>query len=149
MMKKILLLICLSVVFSSAALARNNTDLEKEKAEIKQVALDYIESWYEGCGKRMEKALHPELVKRTMKIDKKSGNCTLDQMGAMALVQLIRKGYGKNTLKAEQQKDIVVLDVYENTASAKIIAKDWIDYIHLVKWNNEWKIVNVLWEMKQ
>jgi hypothetical protein len=24
----------------------------------------------------------------------------------------------------------------------------WIDYMHLAKWNGEWKIANVLWELK-
>jgi hypothetical protein len=26
--------------------------------------------------------------------------------------------------------------------------KDWIDYLHLAKYDGRWKIVNVLWEMK-
>jgi hypothetical protein len=25
---------------------------------------------------------------------------------------------------------------------------EWIDYLHLARWNGEWKIVNVLWELK-
>ena len=41
-----------------------------------------------------------------------------------------------------------MLDVYENAASAKIIAATWIDYLHLARWNGQWKIVNVLWELK-
>jgi hypothetical protein len=27
------------------------------------------------------------------------------------------------------------------------VASDWIDYLQLAKWNGEWKIVNVLWEL--
>jgi len=49
-------------------------------------------------------------------------------MSAMGLVQGTRNGGGKDTPKAEQQKDVTVLDVYENAASAKIIASGWIDY---------------------
>jgi hypothetical protein len=26
--------------------------------------------------------------------------------------------------------------------------RDWIDYMHLVRWNGAWKIVNVLWELR-
>ena len=44
--------------------------------------------------------------------------------------------------------DVTVLDVFENAASAKIVASDWVDYLHLARWNGEWKIVNVLWELK-
>ncbi|MCK5077569.1 MAG: nuclear transport factor 2 family protein [Calditrichia bacterium] len=148
-MKKLLLLILLTVLITSFSFAHEKADIEKEKAAIKQAALNYIEGWYEGNADRMERALHPELAKRTIKIDKKSGRYHLDQMSAMTLVQITRKGYGKNTPKEEQQKDVTILDIYENTACAKIIAKDWIDYLHLVKWNDEWKIINVLWELKK
>jgi hypothetical protein len=69
-------------------------------------------------------------------------------MGAMLLVQMTRSGSGKNTPVDKQQKDVTILDVYGNAAVAKIIAKDWIDYLQLGKVNGRWVIVNVLWEMK-
>lgn len=31
-------------------------------------------------------------------------------------------------------------------ASIKLIADEWIDYMHLVKLNGSWKIINVLWQ---
>jgi len=40
------------------------------------------------------------------------------------------------------------LDIYQNSASAKNVASDWIDFLHLPKWNGRWVIVNVLWEQK-
>ena len=56
-------------------------------------------------------------------------------------------GAGRPTPKAEQQKDVTVLDVFENAASAKIVASSWIDYLHLARFNGRWVIVNVLWEL--
>jgi putative lumazine-binding protein len=35
---------------------------------IKQTALDYIEGWYEADAVRMERALHPDLAKRIVRI---------------------------------------------------------------------------------
>src|SRR5438034_7745133 len=32
--------------------------------------------------------------------------------------------------------------------SVKIVASDWIDYLHLAKYDGRWVIVNVLWELK-
>jgi hypothetical protein len=122
-------------------------ELDDEDA-IKQAALDYIEGWYEGNAERMERALHPELAKRMVYTDQKRNMSRLDQIGAMGLVQATRKGYGKNTPVDKQQKDVTILDRYGNTACAKIIATDWIDYLHLVKWNERWVIINVLWELK-
>lgn len=115
---------------------------------IKQAALDYIEGWYEGNAERMERALHPELAKRIVRTDPKSGRSGLGQQSAMTLVNSTRAGGGKTTPKEKQQKDVTVLDIFGNSASAKIIASDWIDYLHLAKWNGRWVIVNVLWEMK-
>jgi hypothetical protein len=42
----------------------SGADMEKEKEIIKQVALDYIEGFYEGSAERMERALHPEFHKK-------------------------------------------------------------------------------------
>ena len=115
---------------------------------IKQAALDYIEGWYEGNAERMERALHPELAKRIVQKDQR-GRSNLGQMGAMKLVQLTRMHDASDVVpKERQQKDVTVLDIFGNAASAKVIASDWIDYLHLAKWNGRWVIVNVLWEMK-
>jgi len=118
-----------------------------DAAAIKQAALDYIEGWYEGNAERMERALHPELAKRIVQTDA-NGRSRLGQMSAMTLVQGTRNGGGKNTPKENQQKDVTILDVFENAASVKVVASDWVDYLHMAKSNGRWVIVNVLWELK-
>jgi hypothetical protein len=119
-----------------------------DAAAIKQTALDYIEGWYEGNAERMERSLHPELAKRIVITDPATGKSKLDQMGAMTLVQRTRSAIGTKTPKDQQQKDVVILDVFENVASVRITATDWIDYLHMARFNGRWVIVNVLWELK-
>lgn len=120
---------------------------DADKAAITQTALDYLEGWYAGDGERMERALHPELAKRIVRTNAQ-GQSRLDQMSAMTLVQGTRRGGGKNTPKDKQQKDITILDVFENAATVKAVASDWVDYLHIAKSNGRWLIVNVLWELK-
>src|SRR5918993_1067566 len=84
---------------------------------IKQTALDYIEGFYEGNAERMERALHPDLAKRIVQKDQR-GRSTLGQMGAMRLVQMTRMHEDKIP-KEKQQKDVTVLDIFGNAASAK------------------------------
>ena len=115
--------------------------------QIKQTALDYIEGFYEGDAARMERALHPELAKRIVNTDQQ-GRSIFNHMGAMRLVQLTRVSSGKEIPKEKQQKDVTVLDIFGNAASAKVVAAGWIDYMHLAKWNGKWLIINVLWENK-
>lgn len=121
---------------------------EADSAAIRQTALDYIEGYYEGDADRMERAVHPELAKRIVRTDAKNGRSRLDQMSAMALVQGTRAGYGKNTPQENRQKDVSILDIFEQAASVKIVASDWVDYLHMAKFNGKWVIVNVLWELK-
>jgi hypothetical protein len=119
-----------------------------DAAAIKQTALDYIEGWYEGNAERMERSLHPELAKRIVRTDAQSGSSRLDQMGALTLVQRTKAGGGTKTPKERQQKDVTILDVFENAACVKVVATDWVDYLQVAKFNGRWVIVNVLWELK-
>jgi hypothetical protein len=134
------------VIMVSATAARSQSPADA--AAIKQTALDYIEGWYEGNAERMEKALHPDLAKRIVRTNPQNNRSSLGQMSAMSLVQGTRGGGGKETPKDKQQKDVTILDVFENAASVKVVASDWIDYLHVAKWNGRWVIVNVLWELK-
>jgi hypothetical protein len=40
-----------------------------------------------------------------------------------------------------------ILDRFENVASVKADADYGVDYLHMAKWNGEWLIVNILWEL--
>lgn len=119
-----------------------------ESAAIRATALDYAEGWYAGDADRMGRALHPELVKRILVSDTVSGRMFVQTMGASALVNGTRRGFGKSTPADRQQKDVTVLDVFGNAALAKIVMADWVDYLQLVRVDGKWLIVNVLWERK-
>jgi len=145
-MKKTALFLFLVAVFVFQANAQDKVS-DADRAAITQTALDYIEGFYEGNAERMERSLHPDLAKRIVRTNDK-GQSSLGQMSALTLVQLARSGAGKNTPKERQQKDVTILDVFENAASVKVVAADWVDYMHIGKYNGRWVIVNVLWEMK-
>ncbi len=139
-----LLLWCFVLLISSPGVAQSPAD----SAAIRATALDYVEGWYQGNANRMGRALHPELVKRIVVNDTTTGKSVLQNMGASALVNGTRHGYGKSTPRDRQQKDVTILDIFGNAASARATMADWIDYMHLSKVDGRWVIVNVLWEKK-
>jgi putative lumazine-binding protein len=151
-MKNLFLLLIVGFVFclpgSFIPVYGQATVSDADREAIKQTALDYVEGWYEGNAERMERALHPDLAKRVVMTDAK-GRSRLDQMSAMGLVQAVKRGGGKDTPKEKQQKDVTILDVFENAASVKTVMSGWIDYMHMAKVNGRWVIVNVLWELKR
>jgi hypothetical protein len=119
-----------------------------DSAAIRAAALDYVEGWYTGDAARMERALHPELAKRIVNTNPQNGRNSLGQQSAMTLVQSTRNGGGKDTPSEQMQKDVAILDIYQNTASVRATMSGWIDYMHMARWNGRWVIVNVLWELK-
>lgn len=118
-----------------------------DSAAIRAAALDYVESWYTADAARMERALHPELAKRIVQTDER-GRSRLGQQGALTLINSTRGGGGRDTPAEQQIRNVEILDIFGNTASVRAEMSGWVDYMHLAKWNGEWKIVNVLWEMK-
>ncbi|MDP3910919.1 MAG: nuclear transport factor 2 family protein [Gemmatimonadales bacterium] len=136
----------LLLVLLAFPLAALQAQTAADSAGIRQAALDYIDGYYAGDAARMERALHPELAKRIVRTNER-GRSQLGQMSAMTLVQGTRDGGGKDTPAAERRNDVTIFDVYGKSASAKIYASGWVDYLHLAKWNGRWVIVNVLWEL--
>lgn len=134
-------ILILSAVFSVSA------QQDPEREAIKRTALNYAEGWYEGNADKMESSLHPDLAKRIVRTNDK-GQSGLGQMSAMSLVQGTRVGSGKQTPAAEQQKDVTILDMLGGAATVKLEMRDWVDYMHIGKFNGKWVIINVLWEMK-
>lgn len=143
---KILSLLALGIVLGFAVPASAQAD--PEAAAIRATALDYIEGFYTGDAARMERALHPELAKRIVTTDPKTGKSTLGQMSAMTLVQRTRDGSGKKIPENRRQEDVTILDRFQEAAVVKIVASDWIDYLEVAKFDGQWKIINVLWALK-
>ena len=142
----IALAVGLLVLGTGRSRAQTASDSASDSAAIRQTALDYSEGWYESDPRRMERALHPELVKRIVHADS-TGAGWISSMGASQLVAGTRAAYGREIPAAARKTEVTILDVFQNTASAKIDAGPWIDDLHLARVNGRWVIVNVLWEM--
>lgn len=139
-------------LFSLAFILIANTvfsQTNQDSLDIRQAALDYIESQHKPNPLQMENALHPRMVKRTFWKDKATGKDYIRETTTESMV-LLAESYNKNNDKfpPAPRKDVTLLDVSERTASVKLIADDWIDYLHIVKLNGKWKIINVLWQYK-
>jgi hypothetical protein len=137
-------LICVSVF---ALPSTSDGQSAADSAAIRGTALDYIEGWYTANAERMERALHPDLAKRIINTNQRGRN-VLGHQSAMTLVQNTRSGGGRETPVAEQRKDVRILDIFGNTASVRVDAGSWVDYLHIARWNGRWVIINVLWEMR-
>jgi hypothetical protein len=132
-----------------AAVAVEVGTSEGERVAIRQAALDYIESFKTGDSPRLARSLHPDLAKRIVAFDATQGRDVLQQMSATQLVEMTGQ-----VAAAPQPMDLTVtsvevLDLYRNAATVKVVTSRWIDYIHIARFDGEWKIVNVLWVLTE
>jgi peroxiredoxin len=124
----------------SLVLARTNED----SLEIRRAVLDYAEGFYSGDYARMERALYPDFNKvKPVKIPQ-TGNFALSYSTYSGLLEGTRSGAGKLE-EGKRRISVAVLNVTENVANAKLVSAKYNDYIQLVKIDNQWKIINVLW----
>jgi putative lumazine-binding protein len=106
-------------------------------------ALDYYEGWFDGEPERMERALHPDLVKRSLAED----GASVETISAREMVDATAKGIGATRDPGKQARgiEISVDHVYEDIATVTVMSTVYVDYLQLVRARDGWKIVNVLW----
>lgn len=103
---------------------------------IRGAALDYFEGWFDGDAERMDRALHPELVKR------RAG----DELGVITKEQMVgwtQEGLGKRD--ADRAVEVEVSEVYEQIATVIVRSTPFHEYLHLVRTDDGWKIANTLY----
>lgn len=113
-----------------------------DSAAIVATAHDYIQGSYTGDAERMARALHADLVKRIVRPGGELGEMTKTELAS------ITGGGGGSLIPPERRlDDVTILDMFGNAATVKIVASDWVDYLHIGKLDGRWVILNVLWEM--
>jgi len=142
MKKAIILFVLLISGYSSYAQSKTI-----ETKAIEKVIINYIENFFENNYEAMNKSLHPRLAKRGLNQD---GTISED-FPPKKLKELMLT---KPKFEVKHQNNLVEnINVFGNMAKASLKTGyprlKWIEYIHLVKQNGRWKIINVFWEFKK
>jgi hypothetical protein len=118
---------------------------EESRIVIEKAALDYIEGWFEANAERMDRALHPDLVKRTLQANPATGQPSLQTLNKSQMVEYTRNGGGKGVPAERRGIKVTVLDVFRDIATVRVESVSFIDYLQLARSGDRWQIVNVLW----
>jgi hypothetical protein len=104
---------------------------------INQAICDYFEGWFDGDAARMDRALHPDLVKRS------PGEEDMAIFTKERMVELTAQGEGTHEA-ADRRLDITISDVCDDIASVVVDSAPYREYVHLVRMPDGWKITNTL-----
>ena len=119
---------------------------DQDREAVRQAALDYVEGVYEVDATRIERSVHPDLVKRGFYIKKGETAYSFSPMTFAELVNLAKTYNKTGRVPKDAPKEVSVLDVLDQTASVKVVAVWGVDYMHLAKYDGKWMIVNILWQ---
>jgi hypothetical protein len=142
---RLIRLAVVAVVLALAAPVAPTAQTAGDREAVRQAALDYVEGIYNLQPDRIRRSVHPSLVKRGFyKKDATTpyaeSPMTFDQLVALA------GNWNKDGKRDTSIKEVTVLDVLDQTASAKLTATWGIDYMLLGKYDGTWKIVQILWQ---
>jgi hypothetical protein len=118
-----------------------------DREAVRRAVLDYVEGFYEGDTTKLARSVWPEVRKWGYGRNQDAsyrGMAMQFPAGFMGYAGRVRSGSVKTP--ADAPKDIVVFDVADQTASAKLTAWWGIDYLLLARENGRWMITHVLWQ---
>lgn len=140
--KAAVLVPALALIAVGAARAQESAD----RKAVERAILDYAEAVYEMKPELVDRGVHGELAKRGFSRGA-DGSWRESTMSFAQLRTLAERWNSQGRVDPKTaKKRIVVLDMLDRTASAKLSASWGVDYMHLAKYDGRWKIVNVLWQ---
>jgi Putative lumazine-binding len=144
-MKRMAVLALSTLLVGCTAHAQNKANSDKDA--VRAAAMDYIEALYQAQPDRIARSVHPKLTK--LGFSKKQGASEYSE-SPMTYDQLfnLAGSWNKDGKRpvATAPKEVAVYEVLDQTASVKVTALWGIDYMHLAKYDGQWKIINILWQ---
>jgi hypothetical protein len=126
--------------------ARQDEVSAEDLASIERAATDYIEAWLTGDADRMADCLHPELTKRAMDDRAIRGEAPI---GAMTYDDMVEGTRGGRGVDLPREYQVTVENAFRNIATARVDSAPYIDLLHIVRLEDRWRIVSVLWEPRE
>ncbi len=120
---------------------------EADRRAIYNASMDYLEGMYQADAARIKKSVHPDVLKQGFYWKGKTQSFSdITQVSYEQMIQIARDWNRDGWLPADAPKKIDILDIQEKIANVKVTAYWGIDYLQLVKYNDSWVIINILWQ---
>ena len=118
-----------------------------DEAGVRRAAMDYLEGFYEGDTDKIRRGVHPEVVKFGFYPARDGAGYQSTPMSFAQMLEFATDVKESGEFPAsDAPKEVILLEVQDQIAAAKVVAYWGLDYLHLAKYDGEWKIVQVLWQ---
>lgn len=114
---------------------------------VRSAVEDYVVGWFDGDAGRMERALHPELVKRCRGIEGDDPDA-LETLTAREMIDATAEGAGTEEDAQDRRIEIRIDYLEGGIASVQCFCHRYVDLLHLIEMPDGWKIVNAAWRLR-
>lgn len=114
---------------------------------VQRAALDYLEGFYDGDSTKHIRSISPDVYKYGFERDRSTGAYSGSRMTWPEFHDFTRRVRARGRgAPAGAPKEVVIYEVLDQTASAKVIAYWGIDYLLMARIDGAWKITHILWQ---
>ena len=128
------------------------TAQEKEMStkNVTEAAYNYIDTFYKADTTLAYKSVHKDLRKVGWWYDeKKKAYSDNSEMSFDKLISLAKRWNANGESANESSpREVIVLEVSDKIAVVKVTAVWGIDYLNMVKTDEGWKSINIVWQSK-
>ena len=143
MRRSLLALFLVATPLGVSSAQTSNADREG----VRRAVLDYVEGFYEGDSTKHIRSIRPEVFKYGFYSPRDSTRYQGMQMTWPAFHNFTRNvRAGNRQTPANAPKNVVIFEVLDQTASAKLTAYWGVDYLLLAKYDGKWMVTHVLWQ---
>lgn len=133
-------------LLAGTGLHAQDTGTAADRAAVRRAVLDYVEGFYEGDADKLTRSISPGVYKYGygLRGQEYVGMQMRFPAGFLGFAQGVREG--RNRPPANAPREIVLFEVQDQTASAKLTAWWGTDYLLLGKQDGRWMITHVTWQ---
>ena len=136
-------------VYSNSSIELSADPSSADSSEIRRISLGYLQALQQLDPELMNEVMNDSLNKVTIGFDRKirmenARRTTRDQMIDFA----VSWNKANNKFPPMPNNNIAILDIYNRIATVKLVSDNWVEYLHLIKLNDKWQIINLVWQHK-
>jgi len=122
---------------------------KKDSIEIKRLSLGYLVSLQDLKPNLMNEVLNDSLNKVTIGWNRTTKKEYARATTKAEMIEFATTWNKSNTkFPFNPSNEITILDIYNRIATVKLVSDNWVEYLHLIKQDGMWSIVNLIWQYK-
>ena len=122
---------------------------KEDSLEIKRIALGYLKALQELKPELMKEVMNDSLNKVTVGFNRALRKEVVTAIPRDRMIENAKNWNKSNTkFPPNPNNHVKILDVYHRMATVKLVSDNWVEYLHLIKLDGKWSIINLLWQHK-